>query len=202
MTPVDLDQAMIGYVTSWAHAVVPRVAIGLLGLGVLSLTCRAYWRKRCSTITACLWLLAGVVLSVFAVIPGDFIRFVISTPYMMRIRFIVAAVSVLVLLITWESIRRTHLQERYALLWITTALILFVCALFPQTVALFRAVTGMEYATAIVAVAFTFLVLVAFHFSISMSAIQSKHSKVAQRVAILEARLKKLEEALAEKGKN
>jgi len=201
MTPVNLDQAIIVDVTGWAHAIVPRVIIGVVGFGILFLTCRAYWRKRCSTITACLWLLAGLAFSMFSVIPEDVIKFVITTPYMTRIRVIVAGVSVMVLLITWESIRRTHLQERYALLWITTSLILFVCALFPQAVALFRAVTGMEYATAIVAVAFTFLVLVAFHFSISMSAMQSKHSKVAQRVAILEARLKKLEEELMEKGK-
>ena len=43
------------------------------------------------------------------------------------------------------------------------------------------------------AVAFTFLVLVAFHFSIALSAIQSRESKMAQRVALLEARLNQLE---------
>jgi hypothetical protein len=101
-----------------------------------------------------------------------------------------------VLYITFESIRRTHLQEKYALLWVATALIILISVLFPNAVSLFRAVTGMEYATAIATVSFTFLVMVAFHFSISLSAMQTKHSKVAQRIAILEARINKLEEII------
>jgi len=199
MTVDAIDTMAVRYATGWDGAITQRVLIGLAGLLVVVLAGKVVGKKDCSVLTGLLWIVAGLVMVVFSIIPQDVIRFVISTEYLTRIRVIMGMVSVLVLYITFESIRRTHLQEKYALLWVATALIILISVLFPNAVALFRAVTGMEYATAIAAVSFTFLVMVAFHFSISMSAVQSKHSKVAQRVAILEARLKKLEEQLAGK---
>jgi hypothetical protein len=191
---LGLIDAVNKYAIGWENAVFLRVLIGLVGLVILLLTGRAVAKRDCTVLAAILWLILSVILMVFSMYPTEFIGLVISTEYMTRIRFIGGGISLLVLLVTLESIRRTHLQERYALLWVTTALVILVCTFFPDAVALFRAVTGMEYSTAIVSVAFTFLVLVAFHFSISMSAILSKHAKVAQRVAILEARLKDLED--------
>jgi len=105
-------------------------------------------------------------------------------------------VSLIVLLITLESIRKTHLQERYALLWVTTAVVILMGCFFPDVVALFRAVTGMEYGAAMAAVAFVFLVMVSFHFSISLSSLGSKQSQIAQRVAILEERIREMEREL------
>ncbi|MDB4285589.1 DUF2304 domain-containing protein [bacterium] len=146
------------------------------------------------------WLLSflGLALSalclVFALWPQGVIDFIISTPYETRVRVNMGGVSILVLLITFEAIRSSRLQERYALLWIATALVVFTSALFPQTVSLFRALTGMEYATALVAMAFAFLILVAFHFSVSISSSRSKAARVAQKVALLEERLLRLEE--------
>jgi hypothetical protein len=190
-----IDSVTMRYALGWEGAIFQRVCIGLVAG-------RVTWTKDCSILTGILWLIAGSVLIVFSIIPQQVIQFVITTEYQTRIRVIMGMVSILVLYITFESIRRTHLQEKYALLWVATGLIILISVLFPDTVALFRAVTGMEYATAIAAVSFTFLVMVAFHFSISLSAMQSKQSKVAQRVAILEARIKKLEGMLAEKMGN
>jgi hypothetical protein len=195
-----IDNMAIRYATGWEQAIFHRVLIGLIGFLLFVFTTRVTWRKDCTILTGLIWMIAGIVLIVFSFIPQKVIEFVISTEYLTRIRFIMGLVSVLVLYITVESIRRTHLQEKYALLWVATALIILISVLFPNAVSLFRAVTGMEYATAIATVSFTFLVMVAFHFSISLSAIQTKHSKVAQRVAILEARVKKLEEIINDKG--
>jgi len=187
------------YATGWDGAIFQRVTIGLIGLLVLVLAGRVTWKRDCSLVTGLLWMIAGLVLMVFSIIPQEVIKFVIATEYLTRVRVIMGMVSLLVLYITFESIRRTHLQEKYAILWVATALIILISVLFPNAVALFRAVTGMEYATAIATVSFTFLVMVAFHFSISMSAMQSKQSKIAQRVAIVEARLHKMEKLLLEK---
>ena len=196
-----IDSVAMHYATGWEGALFQRSIIGLLGLMTLILAGRVTWKGECSFVTGLLWMIAGSVLIVFSVIPQEVIRFVISTEYQTRIRVIMGLVSGLVLYITFESIRRTHLQEKYALLWVATALIILISVLFPNAVALFRAVTGMEYATAIAAVSFTFLVMVAFHFSISISAMQTKHSKIAQRVAMLEARLEKLEESIGRDDK-
>lgn len=203
MSPSAADDLIFRLTTGWEQAVVPRVLIGLVGFLILFLTVRSIWKRDCTALAAALWLIAGGVFLAFSAYPQQIIHFVIRTEYMTRIRVIMGGVSVLVLLITLESIRRTHLQERYALLWVATALVILTCVLFPHAVDLLRAATGMEYGTAIAAVALTFLVLVAFHFSISVSAMQSKQAKVAQRLAILEARLRELErDATRETEKN
>jgi len=194
-----IDPLAMRYAVGWEHAVFQRVCIALIGLVIMFFAGRGAWKKDCSLISGILWLFAGFIFVVFAGIPQKVIELVIATEYQVRIRIIMGFISLLVLYITFESIRRTHLQEKYALLWMVTGLVILISVLFPDAVALFRAITGMEYTTAIAAVSFTFLVMVAFHFSISLSAIQSKQSKVAQRVAILEARLKQVEDELSEK---
>ncbi|OGV65291.1 MAG: hypothetical protein A2283_05755 [Lentisphaerae bacterium RIFOXYA12_FULL_48_11] len=191
-----IDPLAMRYAVGWEHAVFQRVCIGLIGFLILFFAGRGTWKKDCSIITGILWFLAGLVLVIFASIPQKVVELVVSTEYQVRIRVIMGFISLLVLYVTFESIRRTHLQEKYALLWVVTGLVILISVLFPDAVALFRAVTGMEYATAIAAVSFTFLVMVAFHFSIAMSAMQSKQAKIAQRVATLEARLLQMEKAL------
>ena len=197
-----LDNTALRYATGWEHAIFPRVLIGIIGVVILLFTARMVWKKSGGFITALLWVLAGTIMVVFSLIPQEIVTFVMKTEYLTRIRVIMGSVSILVLLITFESIRRTHLQEKYALLWVASSLVVMLAVFFPDTVALLRAVTGMEYATAIVAVSFVFLVLVAFHFSISMSAMQLKNSKIAQRVAVLEARLKQVEDLLEKDNKD
>lgn len=193
MTPNETASSVLKYAVGWHDAYWERILIGAVGALILFLVIRVLSRKEGSVLASVLWLIIGSILLLFASIPEQSIAFVVSKEYMIRIRFIMGVLSVFVLLITFESIRKTHLQERYALLWLTTALIILLCIIFPDTVALFRAVTGMNYVASVVAVAFTFLFLVAFRFSVSLSDIQSKQSKLSQRIAILEARIKSFE---------
>jgi hypothetical protein len=109
-------------------------------------------------------------------------------------RVIAVAMSVLVLLITLESIRRTHLHERYAILWVLTAGGILFVSLFPHAIDLLRALMGMSYVAALVAFAFVFLLMVSFHFSITLSAMQDKQSQMAQRIALLQEELRELRE--------
>jgi hypothetical protein len=193
MNPNTLDESVLYFMNGWDSAVTARSAFAIFGVLILILTIRVLWKRDCTFLAATLWLLVGAVSVVFSIIPQPIVDFVSATEYFARIRVIMGGISLLVLLTTLESIRRTKLQERYALLWVVTGLAIFLCAIFPRAVNLFRAVTGMQYVTAVVAVAFTFLVLVAFNFSIAMSAMECDRDKIAQKVAILEARLRELE---------
>lgn len=193
MNPTVLDEALIRYASGWEQAYLPRSLIALAGAVILFFSIRALFKKDAGLVPLFLWILLSGLLFTFALIPQQVINTVVQTEYFVRIRVIMGALSALVLLITLESIRRTHLLERYALLWLATGAIILLCVLFPGAIALLRAVTGMEYATAIVAVAFTFLVLVAFHFSISISSIHSDQSRLVQEVGQLQARLRELE---------
>ena len=112
---------------------------------------------------------------------------------MMRIRILMGGVSIGVLLITLLAIRSYKLREKYAVLWLATAFMITLAAFFPQVVDLTRHWFGMQYVTSVVAVVFVFLILVSFHFSIALSALNDKAAATASRCAILEARLQELE---------
>ena len=112
---------------------------------------------------------------------------------MMRIRALMGAVSAGVFLITLLAIRSYKLREKYAVLWLATAAMITLAAFFPQVVDVAREWFGMQYVTSVVAVVFTFLIMVSFHFSIALSALNDKASATASRCAILEARIQELE---------
>ncbi len=117
-----------------------------------------------------------------------------AVSYLARIRLLMGGLSFVVLLVTFEAVRRTHLQERYAILWVFTGVMLMLCALFTGVLDFFCALLGMQYVTFVVTVIFTFLLLVAFHFSIALSRLTDDRSRIAQRCAQLEARIEALEQ--------
>ncbi len=137
-------------------------------------------------------LVLGLLLLAGAAFPAVWLR-LLNLPHLARIRLLMAGVSLLVLLVAFESIRRGLLRERYALLWIATGGLILLCAIMPDTLGWLSRTFGMQYVTTVVAVVFTFLILVAFHFSLALSRSESDLSKIAQRCAQLEARLELLE---------
>jgi len=171
----------------WDDAWLRRGVIGLLGLLILLQTGRAAWARQARVLSLLLWSIVGITLLALASFPVPILSSVMGVEYYARIRFIMGAVSLLAFVITVEAVRRGHLQERYALLWIFTGLMMLAIVAVPGSLALFRAVTGMEYAAALAAVAFIFLVLVSFHFSIALSALHAKLARLTQQLAIMEA---------------
>lgn len=139
-------------------------------------------------------LLALAVLAGGLVLLGFWLA---DASQMLRIRALMGVVSIGVFLITLLAIRGYKLREKYAVLWLATAAMITLTALFPQLVDGARKWFGMQYVTSVVAVVFTFLVLVSFHFSIALSALNDKAAATASRCAILEARLRDLECRLA-----
>ena len=113
---------------------------------------------------------------------------------MMRIRALMGVVSICVFLIALLAIRNYKLREKYAVLWLATAAMITLAAFFPQLMDLAREWFGMQYITSVVTVVFLFLVLVAFHFSIALSALNDKAAATASRCALLEARIRELEQ--------
>lgn len=119
---------------------------------------------------------------------------------MTRIRWLMGATSCLVAGITLLTIRGYKLREKYAVLWLATAGTIFAAACFPGVMDVAREWLGMQYVTAVVAVIFVFLLLVAFHFSIALSALNDKAAATAERTAMLEARLARLEREARKSG--
>jgi hypothetical protein len=93
------------------------------------------------------------------------------------------------LLLVLELVRRRRLLERYALVWLGSALILL--ALGVWTGLLSRIADAMGIATpsnALFAIAFGFVLLLLLHFSIAVSKLTDQTKVLAQRLALLEQR--------------
>ena len=93
------------------------------------------------------------------------------------------------LLLVLELVRRRRLLERYALVWLGSALILL--ALGVWTGLLSRIADALGIATpsnALFAIAFGFVLLLLLHFSIAVSKLTDQTKVLAQRLALLEQR--------------
>jgi hypothetical protein len=107
-----------------------------------------------------------------------------------------AIASLLLLLVVLELIRGRRLKERYALLWLATGLVLLVLSVWRgglQTLAGWLGVS--TYPPAILfAVAILFVIIVLLHYSTVLSEISDQNTRLAQRIALLEERLRARDE--------
>ena len=108
---------------------------------------------------------------------------------------IAAAIASLVLLIAvLELVRRRRLREKYALLWILTAIVLLVLSVWRGAVTSIATTLGVSYGpTVLFAVGALFVLVVLLHYSTVISALTDRTVVLSQQLAILEERLRRLE---------
>ena len=108
---------------------------------------------------------------------------------------IAAAIASLVLLIAvLELVRRRRLREKYALLWILTAIVLLVLSVWRGAVTSIATTLGVSYGpTVLFAVGALFVLVVLLHYSTVISALTDRTVVLSQQMALLEERLRKLE---------
>jgi len=109
--------------------------------------------------------------------------------------------SALLILVVLELIRGRRLKERYALLWLATGVVLLVLSAWRgglNTVAGWLGVTTYPPAV-LFAVATLFILLVLLHYSTVISRLTDENVDLAQRVALLEDRMRVVEGEPAER---
>ncbi len=113
---------------------------------------------------------------------------------LIKIQIIVGVLSMILLLITFELIRKKKLREEYAILWLFTGALVLVLSLWPYFFLsqFFARITGIFYLSAVVLIAFFFLLLIVFHFSVVISKLTGQNKDLAQRYALLEMEFKEL----------
>ena len=104
---------------------------------------------------------------------------------------IFAAIAAAGLLVTvFELMRSRRLQERYALLWLLTGLVLLVLAVWRGLLGWAADVTGIAYPpSALFVLASFFITVVLLHYSTVISKLSEQNTILAQRLALLERRL-------------
>jgi hypothetical protein len=107
----------------------------------------------------------------------------------MRIQ-IVAIVATLVLFgIVLELVRRRRLLERYALVWLFSALVLLALGAWEGMLESVSAVMGIAYPpSALFVIASGFILILLLHFSLAVSRLTDQSKVLAQRLALLEER--------------
>ena len=89
-----------------------------------------------------------------------------------------------------ELIRRRRLMERYAILWLTAGLTVLVLAVWTGLLSVLSRAAGISYLpSALFAVAFLFVLVMLVHFSMAISKLSDQNTILAQRLALLEARI-------------
>lgn len=109
-------------------------------------------------------------------------------------RIEVVVVAILICAVILELIRRKHLMERYAILWLTLGVTLLVLAAWKGLLTTLSHAAGIYYPpAALFAVAFLFVLALLLHFSIVLSRLSDQNRILAQRVALLRQRLEEKE---------
>ena len=108
---------------------------------------------------------------------------------------IAATIASLVLLFgVLELVRRRRLREKYALLWILTAVVLLILSVWRGAVSGIATALGVSYGpTVLFAVGALFVLVVLLHYSTVISALTDRTVVLAQKIASLEQRIDELE---------
>lgn len=104
----------------------------------------------------------------------------------------VILVAVVICAVILELIRRKHLMERYAILWLVLGLTVLVLAAWKGLLTSLSRAVGIYYPpAALFAVAFLFVLALLLHFSIVLSRLSDQNKILAQRLALLQHELER-----------
>jgi len=115
------------------------------------------------------------------------------TPF--RVSLFATIASLLLILVVFELIRSRRLRERYALLWLLTGVVLLVLSAWRGGLNTIAGWVGIStYPPAVLfAIGTLFILLVLLHYSTVISKLSDQNVILAQRLALLEERLRSAE---------
>lgn len=107
-----------------------------------------------------------------------------------RIQIVAIIGAGVLLFVILEMVRRRRLQERYALLWLGSAIVLLGLAIWRNALSEVAQLMGISYPpNALFFVAFGFILALLLHFSAAVSKLADQSKILAQHLALLEQRL-------------
>jgi hypothetical protein len=116
-------------------------------------------------------------------------------------RIVAIAVTAGLILLILELVRRKRLMERYALLWLFSAVVLLLLAAWKGLLSTLAFDVGIHYPPALLfAAAFGVELILLLHFSLAVSSLTDQNKILAQRLALLQRRLDEQQQRLTELG--
>lgn len=112
------------------------------------------------------------------------------------IQIISIVVSLSILIIVVELIRREMFKERYALLWLFASFILLTLSIWRRLLDIVALALGFYYPPSFLFVlGIGFLLLITLHFSVVVSKLTEKNKKLAQELGIIKEELERIKKA-------
>jgi hypothetical protein len=116
-----------------------------------------------------------------------------------RLQLLAILASSALLVVLLELVRRRRLLERYALLWLLSASVLLALSVWGGLLEGIAKQIGVIYPpNALFLIAFGFVMILLLHFSLAVSRLSDQSKVLAQRLALMEERLRRQEHAAAE----
>lgn len=91
-----------------------------------------------------------------------------------------------------ELIRQNRLKEHYAIIWLFTALSIFVFGIWPDSLNLISVIVRLHHLTTLSMVAFLFLLAIVLHFTLAISQLFDRNRRLTQEVAWLRFELEQI----------
>src|SRR4051812_10949358 len=113
-----------------------------------------------------------------------------------RLQIVSILAAAALLLVVLELVRRRRLLERYALLWLLAGLVMLGLAIWRGALEQLANLFGIVYApNSLFFTAVGFIVVLLLHFSAAVSRLTDQTKVLAQRLALLEERVRDVESA-------
>ena len=103
-------------------------------------------------------------------------------------------VSLSVFLAVVELIRRSHLKERYSLVWLAASVVLVIFSVWRPLLHAIARIFGIYYPPSFLfLLAIGFLIVLLLHFSTIISSLSERNNHLAQEIGMLKERLDRRE---------
>jgi len=93
-----------------------------------------------------------------------------------------------------ELIRQDRLKEHYAIIWLLTAVSIFIFGIWPNSINVVSRIVRLHHLTTLFLVAFLFLLAIVLHYTLAISQLFDKNRRLTQEVAWLRFELEQLRE--------
>jgi len=112
----------------------------------------------------------------------------------MKAETLMLAGGVVAFLLTVYWVRSRDLREKYAVLWLMVATLLLLCGLFPEGIMMFADASRLSYPSAVLFVALAAVYVFSLSVSVSLTHQYRRNVRLAQEIALLEYRVRQLEQ--------
>ena len=99
-----------------------------------------------------------------------------------------------------ELIRQDRLKEHYAIIWLLTAVSIFIFGIWPNSLNVVSHIVRLHHLTTLFLVAFLFLLAIVLHFTLAISQLFDRNRRLTQEVAWLRFELEQVRETKRSDG--